>query len=189
MIKGIQVIKAGEKIEHYDLSSYSFMYRSNIKEIINKCFELIDKSERDNEGVSGTIVKHCSDPRIENTTIVVYNNTNANCLIMLVCTNTINQTALNRLLVKIKGETDLHRCITEVKDFNANYSKILESDPIIKIQREVDETKTILITSLDKLLERQGKLDDLLEKTNDLTTTSKVFLKQSKKMNRCCLLL
>jgi len=66
---------------------------------------------------------------------------------------------------------------------NINY---LKNDKIIKIQNELDETKTIMINSVDKLLERNVKLEDLLIRSDKLSNESKIFLTNSEKLNSCC---
>ena len=51
---------------------------------------------------------------------------------------------------------------------------------------EVEETKVILHDSIKKLLERQGDLDKLVEKSKDLSEGAKQFYKTSKKMDKSC---
>lgn len=64
-----------------------------------------------------------------------------------------------------------------------------ESDPILKVQRELDDTKVILHKTMDSLLQRGEKLDDLVAKSDQLSTQSKVFYKTAKKTNSCCYLM
>ena len=54
----------------------------------------------------------------------------------------------------------------------------------------MDETNVILHENLKKLLERQGNLDLLVAKSNDLSAGAKVFYKNSKDMNKsgCCII-
>ena len=46
---------------------------------------------------------------------------------------------------------------------------------------EIDVSKTI-----DNLLERGEKLDSLVERSDDLSKQSKMFYKQARKTNSCC---
>ncbi|XP_010453140.1 PREDICTED: VAMP-like protein YKT61 [Camelina sativa] len=64
-----------------------------------------------------------------------------------------------------------------------------EADKLLKIQRELDETKIILHKTIDSVLERGEKLDSLVEKSSDLSTASQMFYKQAKKTNSCCTIL
>ncbi|PWA90529.1 SNARE-like superfamily protein [Artemisia annua] len=64
-----------------------------------------------------------------------------------------------------------------------------QADKLLKIQRELDETKIILHKTIDSVLERGEKLDSLVEKSSDLSTASQMFYKQAKKTNQCCTIL
>ncbi|KAK4391453.1 VAMP-like protein YKT61 [Sesamum angolense] len=50
-----------------------------------------------------------------------------------------------------------------------------EADKLLKIQRELDETKIILHKTIDSVLARGEKLDSLVEKSSDLSAASQVF--------------
>ncbi|CAI7834703.1 unnamed protein product [Closterium sp. NIES-53] len=62
----------------------------------------------------------------------------------------------------------------------------VEADKLMKIQKELDETKFILHKTIDSVLERGEKLDTLVEKSNDLSMASQLFYQQAKKNNQCC---
>ncbi|KAJ8621154.1 hypothetical protein MRB53_029683 [Persea americana] len=64
-----------------------------------------------------------------------------------------------------------------------------EADKLLKIQRDLDETKIILHKTIDSVLERGEKLDTLVEKSSDLSAASQMFYKQAKKTNQCCTIL
>ncbi|KAL0824264.1 hypothetical protein Bca101_047941 [Brassica carinata] len=64
-----------------------------------------------------------------------------------------------------------------------------EADKLLKIQRELDETKIILHKTIDSVLARGEKLDSLVEKSSDLSMASQMFYKQAKKTNSCCTIL
>ncbi|KDP38643.1 hypothetical protein JCGZ_03996 [Jatropha curcas] len=64
-----------------------------------------------------------------------------------------------------------------------------EADKLLKIQRELDETKIILHKTIDSVLARGEKLDSLVEKSSDLSAASQMFYKQAKKTNQCCTVL
>ncbi|XP_078285097.1 synaptobrevin homolog YKT6 isoform X2 [Rhinoraja longicauda] len=61
-----------------------------------------------------------------------------------------------------------------------------EADPMSKVQAELDETKVILHSTMESLLERGEKLDDLVSKSEVLGTQSKAFYKTARKQNSCC---
>ncbi|KAJ7516310.1 hypothetical protein O6H91_22G053500 [Diphasiastrum complanatum] len=64
-----------------------------------------------------------------------------------------------------------------------------EADKLLKIQRDLDETKVILHKTIDSVLARGERLDSLVEKSTDLSMASQMFYKQAKKANQCCTIL
>ncbi|KAJ4758488.1 hypothetical protein LUZ62_068863 [Rhynchospora pubera] len=64
-----------------------------------------------------------------------------------------------------------------------------EADKLMKIQRDLDETKIILHKTIESVLERGERLDSLVEKSSDLSAASQMFYKQAKKTNQCCTVL
>ena len=64
-----------------------------------------------------------------------------------------------------------------------------KSDKLTKALEEVKETNAVLHDSIKKLLERQGDLDKLVDKSKDLSDGAKKFYKTSKKMDSCCQLI
>ncbi|XP_021814075.1 VAMP-like protein YKT61 [Prunus avium] len=64
-----------------------------------------------------------------------------------------------------------------------------EADKLLKIQRELDETKIILHKTIDSVLARGERLDSLVEKSSDLSAASQMFYKQAKQANQCCTIL
>eukprot|EP01094_Clydonella_sp_ATCC50884_P004606 TRINITY_DN1364_c0_g1_i1.p2 TRINITY_DN1364_c0_g1~~TRINITY_DN1364_c0_g1_i1.p2 ORF type:complete len:221 (-),score=89.51 TRINITY_DN1364_c0_g1_i1:98-691(-) len=63
-----------------------------------------------------------------------------------------------------------------------------EADDIMRIQKDLDETKEILVKSIDQLLERGERIDSLMDKSEDLSFQSKTFLRETERMNCCAIL-
>ncbi|CAG9463283.1 unnamed protein product [Pedinophyceae sp. YPF-701] len=61
-----------------------------------------------------------------------------------------------------------------------------QADKLMKIQRDLDETKVILHRTIESMLERGEKLDNLVTKSEDLSLASQMFYKQARKSNSCC---
>ncbi|XP_024908664.1 synaptobrevin homolog YKT6-like [Cynoglossus semilaevis] len=68
----------------------------------------------------------------------------------------------------------------------AKYQNPKEADAMTKVQAELDETKIILHNTMESLLERGEKLDDLVAKSEHLGNQSKAFYKTARKQNSCC---
>ncbi|TPX64770.1 hypothetical protein SpCBS45565_g05641 [Spizellomyces sp. 'palustris'] len=60
------------------------------------------------------------------------------------------------------------------------------ADPFMKVQKELDETKIVLHKTMESLLARGEKLDDLVVQSDALSSASKAFYKTAKKTNSCC---
>ncbi|XP_064556102.1 synaptobrevin homolog YKT6 [Drosophila montana] len=70
--------------------------------------------------------------------------------------------------------------------FLAKYQDPKEADPITKMQTDLDETKIILKNTIESVLERGEKLEDMVTKSEQLSMQSKAFYKTAKKTNSCC---
>lgn len=66
----------------------------------------------------------------------------------------------------------------ELKTYLAKYQNPEEADTIMKIQKELDETKVTVLDTVEKLLERGEKMSELVAKSNNLSTSSKAFYTQ-----------
>ncbi|KAL1116677.1 hypothetical protein AAG570_005149 [Ranatra chinensis] len=74
-------------------------------------------------------------------------------------------------------------------DLNAylsRYQNPREADAMTKIQEELDETKIILHNTIEAVLQRGEKLDDLVSKSEGLSLQSRAFYKTARKTNSCC---
>merc|ERR1712038_1953328 len=56
-----------------------------------------------------------------------------------------------------------------------------QSDPMSRIQNDLDETKIVLHSTIEAVLERGEKLDDLVDKSEALSMQSKAFYKTARK--------
>jgi len=69
------------------------------------------------------------------------------------------------------------------------YQDPAAADKITKIQKELEETKQVLYNTIDAVLARGEKLDDLIDKSDSLSLQSKKFYKTAKKHNQCCIVM
>lgn len=76
----------------------------------------------------------------------------------------------------------------QLEEYLAKYQDPASADKVTKIQNDLDETTNILHKTIDSVLERGVKLDNLVEKSDDLSRQSKMFYKQAKKTNSCCVI-
>jgi synaptobrevin family protein YKT6 len=69
--------------------------------------------------------------------------------------------------------------VAELKELLITYQKKEQ------IYCTLDETRDILVKNIEDLLQRGTDLDELIEKSNDLSNSSKIFAKKAKGLN-CC---
>jgi synaptobrevin family protein YKT6 len=74
----------------------------------------------------------------------------------------------------------------ELDDYLKKYQDPHQADTIMKVQQELDETKIVLHKTINSVLERGEKLDSLVDKSEALSSSSRMFYKQAKKTNSCC---
>jgi len=77
----------------------------------------------------------------------------------------------------------------ELTAYIEKYQKPEEADPILKIQKGLDETKIVLHKTIESVLERGEKIDSLVAKSEELSYQSKAFYSQAKKQNSCCVVM
>ncbi|XP_072026430.1 synaptobrevin homolog YKT6-like [Amphiura filiformis] len=71
----------------------------------------------------------------------------------------------------------------------ADYQTPEKADAMTRLQSDLDETKIIMHSTIDSMLQRGEKLDDLVAKSDALSTQSKTFYKTARKANSCCVIL
>ncbi|KAF9336535.1 palmitoyltransferase [Podila minutissima] len=76
----------------------------------------------------------------------------------------------------------------ELPQYIVTYQDPKQGDTIMKVQRELDETKIILHKTIESVLERGEKMESLVERSDVLSTQSKMFYKTAKKQNSCCVI-
>lgn len=66
------------------------------------------------------------------------------------------------------------------------YQDPAAADQIMRIQRNLDETREVLHNTIDSVLQREEKLEDLVDRSAELSGQSKLFYKNAKRANSCC---
>ena len=93
-------------------------------------------------------------------------------------------TQRNINLNTIEKDTDLKfdYINTEIEEWQDPSKK----DNIMKLQSELNDVQDIMRQNLSELLKREENLENLMAKSQDLSTASVNFYKQAKKTNSCC---
>jgi len=83
---------------------------------------------------------------------------------------------------------DVRIPVNGVNPLLAKFQDPTEADKVLKIRKELEEIKAICLDSLDRLLERDEKLQQLIDSSTDLSFATKAFADKSGDLNRCCTL-
>lgn len=173
----------------YDLSSFSFFQRSSVQEFMTFTSALI--VERTSQGSRASVKEQ------EYLCHVYVRNDNLGAVV--IADNEYPQrvcfTLLDKVLEEFSRQVDSIEWPSGNPD-NINYKALdihlskyqnpREADAMTKVQAELDETKIILHNTMESLLERGEKLDDLVAKSEHLGNQSKAFYKTARKQNSCC---
>lgn len=81
---------------------------------------------------------------------------------------------------------DVQLSCLEVADLFQKFQNPEDADKLLKIQGELEEVKTTVMNSMDLLLERGETLNSLIEKSKDLSDSSKNFRRMAEKNNSWC---
>lgn len=77
----------------------------------------------------------------------------------------------------------------QLDNYLKKYQDPSQADSIMRVQQELDETKIVLHKTIESVLQRGEKLDTLVDKSEALSSSSRMFYKQAKKTNSCCVIM
>ncbi len=157
--------------EAYYLYNFGYFERNTVKEFIIFFSKLVlSKCNINTE----TTINH------NNYVIYCFKNLNNTCCI--VCDKEYpKHTAFNIISDILNNQ--YNTCYIEMQ-IN-EYQNPTNINKIYKIQGELTEIKSVLHITINNLLERGEKLEDIVEKSNQLSYASKEFYKKTKNSN-CC---
>lgn len=174
---------------HYDLQSFSFFQRGSVQEFIQFASKTI--TERTSPSTRQSVkqdVYMCH----------VYVRSD-NLAAVLIADHEYPGRVAHTLLTKIMDDfaakvsadqwpngTEQSISFTQLPAYLTKYQDPREADPLTKMQNDLDETKIILRNTIEQVLIRGEKLDDLVSQSEELSAQSKAFYKTAKKTNSCC---
>lgn len=85
-------------------------------------------------------------------------------------------------------ETTAALAYPQLDDYIKKYQDPTQADSIMRVQQELDDTKIVLHKTIESVLQRGEKLDTLVDKSEALSLSSRMFYKQAKKTNSCCVI-
>jgi len=174
-----------------DLSSFGFFQRGTVQEMITFFNKLITKKTPPGQRQSVQNKEYF---------VHVYMRVDGLCA-CATCDEEYPARVAYSLLMKMleEFETKFPEWKAEKRNEAISYPKLLEdvmkyqdptqADQIMKIQKNLDDTKDILHQTIEGVLARGEKLEDLVEKSGELSSQSKMFYKEAKRMNSCCVVI
>jgi len=85
-----------------------------------------------------------------------------------------------------KYTEDRQLLFPSINELMSKYQNPESADNINKIQNDLNDIEDILHQSLTALLERGEKIETLVDRSNDLSTSSKDFYREARRNNQCC---
>ncbi|KAL0222797.1 hypothetical protein P9112_002187 [Eukaryota sp. TZLM1-RC] len=76
-----------------------------------------------------------------------------------------------------------------LKGLLSRFQDPAKADQCTAIMSTIEDTKHVLLDSIDKLLQRGEQLDKLVEDSADLSMSTRMFYKRAKKHDRCCVMM
>ncbi|KAH8428448.1 palmitoyltransferase YKT6 [Aspergillus melleus] len=171
-----------------ELSSYSRFTRSNISEFMTMFSKTV--AERTKQGQRQDIEE-------QDFTFHVYARTQNIAAVIIsdkeypsLAAHQILSKALDEFLAQNPNADSSRNPVTfpPLRTYITTYQDPQQVDSIMKIQKELDETKIVLHKTIESVLERGEKIDDLVTKSEGLSAQSKMFYTSAKKQNSCCVI-
>jgi hypothetical protein len=168
------------KHSNYNLDNFFIIYRSNIKDSI--------------EHISAKIISlnkrtglYRINENIYEKNFTIYIRAFDKYNILVLSNEHYPQSTVLNLFHALRSPQDLTK--RNINDIFKSYQNPRYVDKIYSIRQEINENKIILLDSIDKLLEREEKLDELICKTEKLQVESFALRKEAEELNKCCIIL
>ncbi|KAN0131718.1 Longin-like domain containing protein [Lactarius tabidus] len=172
-----------------DLSSFSFYQKGSVGEFMSFFTKTV--AERTPQGARQSVQEN-------NYTAHVYNRGGAEQLAAVIITDheypvrpafSLLSKLLDDFTAKVPQSSFSNSSAISFPDINTYIQKYQDprhADNIMRVQQELDETKIVLHKTIESVLQRGEKLDNLVERSTALSAQSKMFYKTAKKQNSCC---
>ena len=186
-VVGIVIFKYGDVVNKFiDVSWVNFIVRGSVENgIINTCRDItrrvgVGESVSVNFDTVSDEVEYLSD-------VICYCCKNQYGMASMVLTKGYKYgRIIVELAYKLINKYDMDNNLEKIVREYENPSSV---DNIVRVQEELEKTREILNMTIDKLLERGGNIEDLVDKTGELELNSKIFFNRAKRLNSCCTIL
>lgn len=160
--------------EKYSLENFSIFSRGTIKNVIRVLVREV--SERTNHDCKLMEIRE----RLNNTDeIKILTQKKAQTRVVVIADGKYNSSIAQQLLQTAFEDSDYDRLIKEYRNWE-------DMDVMKKIEDELEKCNVIVVEGLSQILDRGQNLSDLVEKSEHLSSQTKLLFKTAKKKNSCC---
>ncbi|CAH1109195.1 unnamed protein product [Psylliodes chrysocephalus] len=173
----------------FDLQTFSFFQRGSVQEfmtffcktIVERTIPASRQSVKEGEYLCHVYVRHDNLAGV-----VISDHEYPSRVSHTLITKILDEFAAKILPANWPNLQEKDVAFPQLNTYLAKYQNPREADAMTKIQEDLDETKIILHNTIQAVLERGEKLDDLVNKSEGLSIQSKAFYKTARKTNSCC---
>ncbi|EGC35777.1 hypothetical protein DICPUDRAFT_151809 [Dictyostelium purpureum] len=176
----------------YELSSFGFFQRGSVKEV--SLFVSRETAGRTNVG-ERVSMEHTQTQKVCHTTV------DAKGIGCTVLTDSEYPSRVAHNLIRVSMEefykahpeqewkgiqADTELPTPQLDQLLLKYQNPEEADPMMNLQKNLDDTITIVKKTVEQLGQRGEKLEEIAAKSDDLSFQSKAFMNNAERMNKCC---
>ncbi|CAO0794183.1 unnamed protein product [Mucor circinelloides] len=182
--------KAKILASQFDLSSFGYFQRGSVQEFMN--FSAATIAERTPAGQRQSVESENNVAHVyahpQGVAGMIISDKDYPSRVAFSLLNKIMDEFLVKFPVDVWKKADTLE-YPELLGYLQKYQDPQQADTIMKVQKELDETTAILHKTIDSVLQRGEKLDSLVDRSEALSSQSKMFYKTAKKTNSCCVVM
>lgn len=182
-------LKSTTLVSAYDLQSFGYFQRSSIKEFMQFTSQILVERTRANERASVKEQEYVCHVFVRSDSLggVVISDLEYPQRVVFTLLNKVLEDFSKSFSPNVWKTAQPETLSWPACDkYLEDYQNPRNADAMTKVQAELDETKIILHNTIEDILGRGEKLDDLVDKSEGLTLQSKAFYKTARKTNSCC---
>ncbi|XP_015751342.1 PREDICTED: synaptobrevin homolog YKT6-like [Acropora digitifera] len=181
--------KSKTLVSAFDLQSFGYFQRSSVKEFMQFTSQILVERTREKERASVKEQEYVCHVFVRSDSLggVIVSDLEYPQRVVFTLLNKVLDDFSNKFSQSVWKTAEPNSIFwPECEKYLEDYQNPRQADAMTKVQAELDETKIVLHNTIETVLQRGEKLDDLVEKSEGLTLQSKAFYKTAKKTNSCC---
>lgn len=183
-IVGIVIFKGDDVVDKFvDASWVNFLVRSSvITGIVDSCRDIV-RGITNGSGVTCVNFDGISDEVPYLVNVVCYCCKKTDGLASVIMTKNYKH---KRIIIELAHKIVYEPGEYDLEELVKRYEDPASVDKIVKVQNELDKTIETMHLAIEKVLERGENIEILVQKTDELNESSRIFVNNAKKLNSCC---